>query len=234
MNIILMMKDKEICHRAYEWCESHKGINVVNLVAPSSFSVKACSDDRIYESIKSNSLKDIDLVVSFLYWKKIRKPLIDLPKLGCINFHPAPLPEFKGVAPYTRAIIENVSQWGATSHFIDENIDTGDIIQQQNFNVDMSKETSGTLCSATMPHLLSLFEDVMEDFVFNRKINRIKQNGGTYFSGSDFEKLRKITDDDSASMVERKTRAYWNPPFDGAYIERDDKQFMVVPKCWRD
>lgn len=35
----------------------------------------------------------IDLVVSYLYWRKIKKPLIDLPRFGCINFHPAILPD---------------------------------------------------------------------------------------------------------------------------------------------
>ena len=38
-------------------------------------------------------LGQIDLAVSYLYWRKIRKPLIEGPNYGCINFHPAILPD---------------------------------------------------------------------------------------------------------------------------------------------
>ena len=59
---------------------------------------------------------EIDLVVSYLYWRKIRKSLIEGPNYGCVNFHPAILPDWKGCGGYNIAILKKLPQWGVTAH----------------------------------------------------------------------------------------------------------------------
>ena len=81
------------------------------------------------EQYVENHPGEIDLVVSYLYWKRIRKPLIEGPNFGCINFHPAILPDWKGCAGYNIAILNKLPQWGVTVHYVDETIDTGKIIK---------------------------------------------------------------------------------------------------------
>ena len=41
--------------------------------------------------------EDVDVVVSFLFWNLIREPLLTLGRRGCLNFHPAPLPDYRGL-----------------------------------------------------------------------------------------------------------------------------------------
>ena len=44
--------------------------------------------------------------ISFLFWKRIREPLLSLGRVGCLNFHPAPLPDMRGVGGYNVAVLE--------------------------------------------------------------------------------------------------------------------------------
>ena len=79
---------------------------------------------------------DVDVVISFLFWKLIREPLISLGRVGCLNFHPAPLPDFRGVGGYNVAILEGLSSWGVSCHFVDERFDTGDVVEVERFPID--------------------------------------------------------------------------------------------------
>jgi methionyl-tRNA formyltransferase len=104
---------------------------------------------------------DVDLIVSMLYWRKFKGPLIELPKLGTINFHPAPLPHYKGTAGYNLAILESLSEWAVSAHYVDENIDTGPIIQTASFPIDVEEETVASLEAKSAKALYELFESVV-------------------------------------------------------------------------
>ena len=58
-------------------------------------------------AIKNGSL-EFDLGVSILYWRKLESTFLDAPRLGIINFHPAPLPDYKGTAGYNMAILDEL------------------------------------------------------------------------------------------------------------------------------
>ena len=51
-------------------------------------------------------------MISFLYWRLIREPLISLGRIGCLNFHPAPLPDLRGLGGYNVAILEGLRRVG--------------------------------------------------------------------------------------------------------------------------
>lgn len=63
--------------------------------------------------------------------KLIKKPILEIPKRGCINIHPALLPKYRGQTPQQWAIIHGENEIGITSHFVDEGVDSGPIIVQQ-------------------------------------------------------------------------------------------------------
>jgi hypothetical protein len=65
-------------------------------------------DAPLYKLIerRDKRVQNVDLVISYLFWKKIRKPLIELGLKGCINLHPAPLPDYKSRAGYNTAILD--------------------------------------------------------------------------------------------------------------------------------
>ena len=104
---------------------------------------------------------EVDLVVSYLYWRRIRKPLIELPKYGCINFHPAILPDWRGCAGYNVAILYGLSEWGATAHYVDETIDTGRIIKVARFPFDADTATVVTLEKMTQEIQMALYREII-------------------------------------------------------------------------
>lgn len=75
--------------------------------------------------------KDIDLIISVNFNQILRKEIIQIPEKGCINVHASLLPKYRGRAPLNWAIINGEDKTGVTVHFIDEDIDTGDIILQR-------------------------------------------------------------------------------------------------------
>ena len=76
---------------------------------------------------------DFVIVVAF---RMIPESIWRIPKFGTINLHASLLPNYRGSAPINWVLINNESQTGITSFFIDENIDTGDILFQQKIKID--------------------------------------------------------------------------------------------------
>ncbi len=71
---------------------------------------------------------DLQIVVAFRMLPKI---VWQLPKLGTFNLHASLLPDYRGAAPINWAIINGETQTGVTTFFIDDKIDTGEIILQE-------------------------------------------------------------------------------------------------------
>lgn len=59
-------------------------------------------------------------------------------RLGIVNLHLAPLPEFRGRFSATHAILSGARLYGVTLHYVDEGIDTGPIIAEQRFPIHPS------------------------------------------------------------------------------------------------
>ena len=71
-----------------------------------------------------------DIIITCAYGQIIPKELIDCPKYGCINVHASLLPKLRGGAPIHRAIIEGYDVTGVTIMYMDEDMDTGDMISK--------------------------------------------------------------------------------------------------------
>ena len=198
--------------------------------------IQTISNEELYKIIKNETerkkkgLDSIDLVISYLFWKKIEKPLIELSKIGCINFHPAPLPDFRGVNGYSFAIYENSLEWGVSVHFVDENFDTGDIIKVNRFPINPSTETAFSLETKSQGKMFELFKEVIDTVKNENALPRIPQEKGKYRSKEEFEKIRRIKDTDSLDEIERKIRAFWYPPYEGAVIKIQNKEFTIINK----
>jgi methionyl-tRNA formyltransferase len=192
----------------------------------SDYGISVVTDEYLYENI--DKYKDIDLVISFLYWKRIKKPLIDLPKIGCINFHPAPLPEYRGFAPYTFGIYENTIQWGVTCHFVDESFDTGDIVKEVLFDINPLEETAYSLQRKSHMATLGLFRGVIYEVLKRRTLIGTPQKQGRYHAKEDFERIRKIKSGDRLEEIDAKIRACWCPPFPGAYVKINNFEYTLV------
>lgn len=85
-----------------------------------------------------------DLFVVVAYGKILSKEVLSLPALGAINVHASLLPDLRGAAPVEWAIMLGYTETGVTTMFMDEGVDTGDIILQQATAIG-AEENSGQL-----------------------------------------------------------------------------------------
>jgi methionyl-tRNA formyltransferase len=96
------------------------------------------------ESIQQLATLDPELIVVVAYGAILRKPLLELPSVGCINLHASLLPKLRGVAPINWAIIEGHRATGVTTIWMNEKVDAGEIIQQRYVPI-LPEETAGEL-----------------------------------------------------------------------------------------
>ncbi len=85
-----------------------------------------------------------DVIVVVAYGRILPLDILELPKHGCINIHASLLPAYRGAAPIQWSVINGDEQSGVCSMFMDEGMDTGDIILTRTTPIDRD-ETSGEL-----------------------------------------------------------------------------------------
>jgi methionyl-tRNA formyltransferase len=206
---ILFLGRKEYAAEMLQWTVVEMKQTVVGVVTDNHNSPSAIKANELnipvisieqaeYEFVSNKNYAD--LVISYLYWKKIKEPFISTPKLGCINFHPAILPDWKGTVGYNIAILYKLKEWGASAHYVDKNIDTGKIISVYKFNFDYRYETAKSLEEKTQKIQCDLYRSVIT-YIINGNINN----------------------DD----ITLKCHAFWFPPW-GATIELQGKEYTII------
>lgn len=75
-------------------------------------------------------LKEIspDFIIVVAFGQILSKEVLNIPKYGCINLHASLLPKYRGAAPINWAIIKGENESGNTTMFMDEGLDTGDML----------------------------------------------------------------------------------------------------------
>ena len=144
MKKVLYMGRKQVGADCLQWLIDGGGVEVVGVLTDSHLSVSPTSDVANSANIPLYDFQtalrllqigdlDFDLGLSMLYWRKLKNEFLTSPKLEVINFHPAPLPQYKGTAGYNIAILESLEKWAVSAHYVDDSIDTGPIIDHLRF-----------------------------------------------------------------------------------------------------
>ena len=89
---------------------------------------------------------NLQIVVAF---RMLPKAVWQMPKYGTFNLHASLLPNYRGAAPINWAIINGETKTGVSTFFIDEKIDTGDMILQEPIEIK-PEENAGSLHDALM------------------------------------------------------------------------------------
>lgn len=85
-----------------------------------------------------------DFIIVVAYGKILPKSFLDIPKYGAINVHGSLLPNYRGASPIQYSILNGDKETGITTMFMDEGMDTGDIIRQEKIHIQ-DNETTGEL-----------------------------------------------------------------------------------------
>jgi methionyl-tRNA formyltransferase len=239
VRVVFLAKHKRSAARALELL-IERGCDVAAVVAgsPDEYAVEAQRVDLVAErhgvrlasesELYDQSLGEVDLVVSFLYPTLIRPALIELPRLACLNFHPAPLPDLRGLGGFNVAILEGRTEYGVSVHHVAETFDTGDIVEVERFPIDPDLETAWSLDLKCQEHLLGLFRSVIGRLLAGEELPRRPQGEGRYVTREEFESLRVVRAGDPPEETARRIRAFWYPPFEGAVLELDGRRYTLL------
>ena len=85
-----------------------------------------------------------DVICVVAYGKILPKEILEIPRLGCINVHGSLLPKYRGAAPIQWAVLNGDRTTGITTMYMDEGMDTGDMILKQEVEI-REDETTGEL-----------------------------------------------------------------------------------------
>ena len=150
---------------------------------------------------------------------------------GCINVHPGMLPYNRGAYPNVWSIIEGTPS-GVTVHYIDEGIDTGDVISQREVPAGPT-DTGESLYRRLEIAAVSLFADTWPEIAAGNA-PRTPQSGdgpGTEHRVRDVETLDEIDLDAEykAGKLIDVLRARTFPPYSGAYfMDNGEKIYMCL------
>lgn len=149
--------------------------------------VKTCAIKNNIEVFQPNKIKtdyeeleklDIDLIVTCAYGQIIPKEVLDMPKYGCVNVHASILPNYRGSAPIQWALFNGDKNTGVTIMYMDEGMDTGDIIDIRKLEITPT-DNVGTLHDKLSILGKDLLLEVLPK-ILKGNVKRIKQ--GNNFS----------------------------------------------------
>ncbi|NLC19811.1 MAG: methionyl-tRNA formyltransferase [Clostridiales bacterium] len=120
-----------------------------------------------------NELKP-DAIIVAAFGQILPKALLDIPKYGCINVHASLLPKYRGAAPIQYAILDGETETGISIMYMDEGIDTGDVILQEKLVIEPD-ETGGSLFEKMAALGASCLLTALEQ-IENKTAVRIKQD----------------------------------------------------------
>ncbi|MEP6957060.1 MAG: methionyl-tRNA formyltransferase [Chthoniobacterales bacterium] len=172
--------------------------------------------DRIKrpEAVAEISALAPDVIVVMAYGQILPRALLEIPRLACLNLHASLLPRHRGAAPIQAAIVEGDPETGLTVMYMDEGLDTGDILLKSRIAI-ASDETGGSLhdrLGALAPAALAAALAQLE----TGTAPRIPQDSSAATSAPKLEREHgQIDCSQSAETIARKIRAY--DPWPGSY-----------------
>lgn len=151
---------------------------------------------------------DYDVGISFMWDRKIQKFELDI--APWINFHPGPLPEYKGRNLCYHAIMNGETEFGATVHYMDENFDTGDIIEVRRFPL-LDFDTAETVSESAIIVSELLFKKYFPRILAGEQFERKPNVGGTYYRKAIIADVVSLGDD--CEWLGKEIRAVYYPPY---------------------
>ena len=211
-----------------------KGRGMKMIASPvKEFAIK--NNIPIYQPLKirnnTDFIKEIqslnpDVICVVAYGKILPKELLEIPKKGCINVHGSLLPKYRGAAPIQWAVLNGDKTTGITTMYMDEGMDTGDMILKREVEIG-SDETTGELWNRLSKIGGELLVKTLKQ-IEEETAPRIKQGDDFSLAPMLDKEMAKIDwENKNASEIKNLVRGL--NPIMGAYSYINDKKI----KFWK-
>lgn len=190
-----------------------------------------------------NEIKNLkpDLLCVVAYGKILPKELLDISKFGSINVHGSLLPQYRGAAPIQWAVLNGDEETGITTMFMDEGMDTGDMILKEKVKIgddettgelwDRLSDIGAKLLVETVDKIESISKTI-ESTAEEEIKQQVKIKIGAEKQGNDFtlapmldKEMSKINWNDSARKIKNLVRGL--NPIMGTYTFLNGKKIKI-------
>lgn len=179
---------------------------------------------KIRHTVEELKAFDADVAIVVAYGQILSRAVLDVPKFGCLNIHASLLPRHRGAAPIQAAIRDGDAETGVTIMFMDEGLDTGDILLMKRLPIT-ADDTGGSLHDKLALQAPAALEEALDLLTTNHP-PREKQDD------SKATHVRKLTRQDgridwkrSAIELDRLIRAF--TPWPGTSCLLKDVQMKI-------
>lgn len=235
MKKVFVITDNKFIFNAFKKIVNHKK-NVIFEYYCSDKSSKLFENEITFNQIKPISVKENadffinNYMLGISCHSKQLFPAKLVNSILCINIHPGLNPYNRGWFPQVFSIINGLPI-GATIHVMDEKIDHGDIIIQEEVKIN-SFENSLDVYNRVQSKEIELFEQIIDDILENN-FNRIKpKSEGNYNSIQDYKDISQIDLNKKVTMKQAidYLRAMTHPPYKNCYFidENGNKNFVSI------
>jgi methionyl-tRNA formyltransferase len=165
-----------------------------------------------------------DVIVVVAYGQILSRDVLEIPRLACLNLHASLLPRWRGAAPIQAAIAAGDSETGVTVMYMDEGLDTGDILLQSNVEI-LPNDTGGSLHDRLAQIAPETLLESLRLLAAGNAPRIPQDNARATYAPKLKREHGQIDWSESAEAVERKIRAYHSWP--GAFMKVDGQNLKV-------
>jgi methionyl-tRNA formyltransferase len=141
-----------------------------------------------------DSIQDLgpDVLLSILFEKIFPIEILHIPRIAALNFHPAPLPRYAGIAPTFWVLSRGEKETAVSIHYLDEGIDTGEIFSQKSISISQNESVHSLYLKCCDIGSTLLLDAISE--IIGENLPRSMQAGDqrTYFSAPTREGYRHL------------------------------------------
>lgn len=167
-----------------------------------------------------------NLIIVVAYGRILPKEILDFPKYGCINVHGSILPKYRGAAPIQWAVINGDKETGVTTMYMDEGMDTGDMITISRVLInpkDTYESVHDKLAVVGTKTLINDLERLVEN---SGELDRTKQPNEFTIAPMLSKDNSRIDFNDTADSVCNLIRG--TNPFPGAWCKLDEERTYKI------
>lgn len=203
--------------------------------------VAICAHEHNIEVYKPNKLKEDyeyilnkkpDIIITCAYGSIVPKVVLDYPSYGCINVHASLLPKYRGASPIVASILNGEKETGITIMYMDEGIDTGNIIMSRSIEIE---DNDNSLSLSNKLSLLgaNLLIDTLPKIFEGENFDIPQDNEEATYVGMLKREDEHINFNNSVENIKNQVRAFSPEPY--AFINIDDTEYKIseveIKKC---
>ncbi|HEY2802134.1 MAG TPA: methionyl-tRNA formyltransferase [Chthoniobacterales bacterium] len=179
-------------------------------------SVPVLQPRRIREQVAIDEIRALapEVIVVMAYSQILPRSLLAIPRLACLNLHASLLPRHRGAAPIQAAIVAGDGETGITVMYMDEGLDTGDILSQSRLTIGPN-ETGGSLHDRLAELAPAALLNALARLAGGTAPRSAQDNSLATYAPKLEREDGRIDWSETAEALERKIRAF--DPWPGAF-----------------